>query len=189
MLISEPDLFRVVPEATLVQQAIDLDYWKPERCEPQSREDGIIRIAHAPSMRRKKGTEFVERAIAHLQTESIPVELVLIEKLPFNQVKALYESCDIGVDQVLYGWYGKVSIELMALGRPVVCFIDPQWFPYRADMPIVNASPRDLTDRLRELVQDVNLRKRLGQAGVAYVHRYHNINVIIDQCLQLYERS
>jgi len=28
MLVPEPDLFRVVPEADLVQQVIDLDYWK-----------------------------------------------------------------------------------------------------------------------------------------------------------------
>ncbi|MBN2117172.1 MAG: glycosyltransferase family 4 protein [Anaerolineales bacterium] len=189
MLVSEPDLLRVVPEALMVQQAIDLRYWKPERSAPQSQQDGIIRIAHAPSMRRKKGTEFVERSVSELKEQGYPVELVLIEKVPFDQVKALYEFCDIGVDQVLYGWYGKVSIELMALGRPVICYIDPAWFHYRTDMPIVNASTRDLTDRLRELVQDADLRKHLGKAGMAYVHRYHDIKIIVDQCLQLYQET
>jgi len=47
-----------------------------------------------------------------------PVELVLIEKVPFHKVKTLNEFCDIGIDQLLYGWYGIVSIELRALGKP-----------------------------------------------------------------------
>jgi glycosyltransferase involved in cell wall biosynthesis len=186
LLVSEPDLLRVAPEALLVQQAIDLRSWQPERSEPLSRADGVIRIAHAPSMRRKKGTEFVEQSVAALKAQGYPVELVLIEKVPFHQVKGLYEQCDIGVDQVLYGWYGKVSIELMALGRPVVCYIDPQWLPHRSDMPIISADPRTLTSHLAELVQDAQLRQRLGQAGQAYVRQYHSVEVIIDQCLELY---
>ena len=191
MLVSEPDLLRVVPEAVLVQQAVDLDYWcpSPSQLVPQSEHDGIIRIAHAPSMRRKKGTEFVEQAVSQLQREGLKVELVLIERVPFHQVKALYESCDIGIDQVLYGWYGKVSIELMALRRPVVCYIDPQWLCHRPDMPIINATPSTLTTHLRELVKDAGLRKRLGDAGIDYARRYHDVKVIVDQCLQIYQQT
>jgi glycosyltransferase involved in cell wall biosynthesis len=189
LLVSEPDLFRAAPEATLVQQAIRLDTWRPERPAPQSHDDGIIRIAHAPSMRRKKGTEFVERSVADLQSEGLPVELVLIEKVPFHEVKALYERCDIGVDQVLYGWYGKVSVELMALGRPVVCYIDPRWAHHRPDAPIVSAHPRDLTSQLRRLVADAALRAELGRRGRSYVKKHHDVRAIIDQCLDLYRAS
>jgi len=189
LLVSEPDLLRVTPEAIMVQQAIDLRYWQSERSQPQSAEDGIIRIAHAPSLRRKKGTEFVEQSVTELKSLGLPVELILIEKVPFHEVKALYERCDIGVDQVLYGWYGKVSIELMALGRPVVCYIDPQWFPYRADMPIVDGHPRQLTQVLKVLVEDTQRRQELGRAGVAYVRQYHDVERIIDQCLKLYQET
>lgn len=189
MLVSEPDLFRVVPEAHMIQQAIDLSAWTPELTKPKSAEDGIIRIAHAPSMRRKKGTEFVERAVAELRSMAYPVELVLIERMPYHQVKRLYEMCDIGVDQVLYGWYGKVSIELMALGKPAVCYIDPEWLPYRSDMPIVNGHPSTLTARLRELVDSPQLRRELGEKGQAFVRRHHDVRVIIDQCVDLYRES
>jgi glycosyltransferase involved in cell wall biosynthesis len=186
LLISEPDLLRVAPEALLVQQAIDLGKWRPERAQPKSNEDGIIRIVHAPSSRRKKGTEFVEAAVAGLKSLGYWVELILIENIPFDEVKALYEMADIGVDQVLYGWYGKVSIELMALGRPVICYIDDQWHPYRPDLPIVNANPKTLVEQLLRLIKDANLRKELGEAGQAYVARYHDVRVIIDQCLDIY---
>lgn len=185
MLVSEPDLLWVVPEATMVQQAIKLDYWKPTRKETAG-DDGIVRIAHAPSMRRKKGTEFVERTIAELKAEGLPVELVLIEKVPFDQVKTLYESCDIGIDQVLYGWYGKVSIELMALGKPVICYINDELVKYRDDMPIVNANPNNLTDQVRGLVNDRQLRQALGLQGIEYVTKHHDVKAIIDQCVGLY---
>jgi glycosyltransferase involved in cell wall biosynthesis len=186
MLVSEPDLFWVAPEAVMVQQAIDLELWRPQRTHPQSHEDGIIRIVHAPSMRRKKGTEFVEESVAELREMGHPVELVLIEKTPFHEVKGIYERCDIGVDQVLYGWYGKVSVELMALGKPVICYIDPELKRHRADMPIVNGHPCELTAQLERLVQDASLRAELGRTGMEYVRRHHDVKAIIDQCLDLY---
>jgi glycosyltransferase involved in cell wall biosynthesis len=189
LLVSEPDLFRVVPEAEMVQQAVDLTHWQPSGDPPRSAEDGVIRIAHAPSMRRKKGTEFVERSIAELKDEGHDVELVLIEKVPFHEVQGLYDMCDIGIDQVLYGWYGKVSIELMALRKPVVCYIDPEFFGYRSDMPIVNGHPRDLTAVLRRLVEDAEVRRSLGDQGRAYVEKYHDVRSIIDQCLDIYRSA
>jgi hypothetical protein len=142
LLVSEPDLKWVAPEAHLVQQAIKLDTWPSTPSAPQSADDGIIRIVHAPSMRRKKGTEFVEASVAELAAEGLPVELVLVENVPASEVRSFFERCDIGVDQVIYGWYGKVSVELMAAGRPAVCFINDELLPHRADMPIVNANPR-----------------------------------------------
>jgi glycosyltransferase involved in cell wall biosynthesis len=188
-LVSEPDLFRVAPEAVMVQQAIDLEYWRPTGQPPISRQDGVIRIAHAPSMRRKKGTEFVESSVAELQSAGYPVELLLIEKVPFDQVKQRYEQCDIGLDQVLYGWYGKVSIELMALGKPVVCYIDPELLPYRRDMPIVNAHPCNLTEQLKMLVENPGLRQELGEKGREYVRQYHDVRSIVDQCIDLYQSA
>jgi glycosyltransferase involved in cell wall biosynthesis len=189
LLVSEPDLLWVAPEAELVQQAIDLTTWSTQRVAPQSVEDGIIRVVHAPSMRRKKGTEFVEASVAELQDEGLPVELILLEGMPATEVQAHYQRADIGIDQVIYGWYGKVSVELMATGRPVICYINDELRPYRADMPIVSARPTDLTDQLRTLVRDADLRNRLGDEGIEYVERHHDVRSIVDQCLALYRRG
>lgn len=186
LLVSEPDLFWVAREAELVQQAIDLTYWQSSSAPLPSSEDGILRIAHAPSMRRKKGTEFIEQSIEELKQAGYKIELKLIEKVPFHEVKALYNSCDIGIDQVLYGWYGKVSIELMALGKPVICYINDDLVQYRPDAPIVNANPCNLTEKLKDLIDSSELRRTLGKQGIGYVQRYHDVKTIIDQCLTLY---
>jgi glycosyltransferase involved in cell wall biosynthesis len=185
VLVSEPDLHEVVPNAVLSPQVIDMAYWQPTR-QPQSVQDGIIRIVHAPSSRRKKGTDFIEKSIAELKTKGLAVELVLAENLPHHKIKELYELSDIGLDQVLYGWHGKVSVELMALGRPVVCYIGPEYRKYRPDLPIVSAGPADLTEVLEDLVRDATKRAELGQRSREYVQKYHNVEEVVDQLFSLY---
>jgi glycosyltransferase involved in cell wall biosynthesis len=185
VLVSEPDLHGVVPNAILSPQVIDMQYWQPTR-QPQSLQDGIIRIVHAPSSRRKKGTDFIEKSIAELQAKGLPVELVLAEKLPHHKIRELYELSDIGLDQVLYGWHGKVSVELMALGKPVVCYINPEYRKYRPDLPIVSAGPAELTPVLQDLAKDTAKRAELGRRSREYVLRYHDVEVVVDQLFNLY---
>lgn len=185
LLVSEPDLHEVVPKAILSPQVVDLAYWQPTR-QPQSIQDGIIRIVHAPSSRRKKGTDFIEHSIAELKAKGLPVELVLAENLPHHKIKELYEISDIGLDQVLYGWHGKVSVELMALGRPVVCFIREEYRKYRPDLPIVSADPSNLTQVLEGLVRDGGKRAELGRRSREYVLKHHDVEVVVDQLFDLF---
>lgn len=185
VLVSEPDLFEVVPQATLSPQIIDMSYWSSTR-KPLSEQDGIIRVVHAPSSRRKKGTDFIEEAIARLKSKGLPVELVLAEKLPHHKIRELYEISDIGVDQVLYGWHGKVSVELMALGKPVICNIDSELRKYRPVLPIVHGAPENLEAVLEDLILNPEKRKNLGQQSKVYAAKYHDVEVVVDELLALY---
>lgn len=185
VLVSEPDLFEVVPTATLSPQVIDMQYWSSTR-RPLSEQDGIIRVVHAPSSRRKKGTDFIEEAIGRLKSKGLPVELVLAEKLPHHKIRELYEMSDIGVDQVLYGWHGKVSVELMALGKPVVCNIDADLRKYRPDLPIIHGAPENLEAVLEDLILNPDKRKDLGLKSRAFAARYHDVEVVVDELLDIY---
>lgn len=185
VLVSEPDLFEVVPAAILSPQVIDMQYWSSTR-RPLSEQDGIIRIVHAPSSRRKKGTDFIEEAVARLKARGLPVELIMAENLPHHKIKELYELSDIGIDQVLYGWHGKVSVELMALGKPVVCNISEELRRHRPDLPILHGSPENLDLVLEELIMNPDMRMRIGKQSMEYASRYHNVEVIVDELLTLY---
>jgi len=185
LLVSEPDLHAAVPNSILVPQAIDLRVYEPQPYRKSP--DGVFRIAHAPSLRKKKGTEYIERAVAQLQSEGEKVELILIEKVPFQEVKAMYARSDLGVDQILFGWHGKVSLELMAMGKPVICYLDHDLVSrYRPDLPIINANPHNLVDVIRKTMADDALRERLSREGAEYVRRYHDVERIMDQCLEIY---
>lgn len=185
LLISEPDLHQVVPNAILSPQVIDLSYWRSDKM-PLSIQDGIIRIVHAPTSRRKKGTEYLEQAVERLIQKGYRVELLMAEKIQSHHIKEYYEQADIGVDQLLYGWHGKVSCELMAMRKPVVCFINPEYGKYRSDLPIVNATPKTIEFELEKLILSKDLRVDIGESGFEYVKRYHDVEVVVDELFELY---
>ena len=56
----------------------------------------------------------------------------------------------------------------MALGKPVLCFLNDRFRPFHPEWeecPIVNADPDTLTDELRELALDPARRRELGARG------------------------
>ncbi len=185
ILVSEPDLHFVSPSSILSPQVIDIAYWTPTS-EPGSVKDGIIRIVHAPSSRRKKGTDFIVTAVENLRKKGHNIQLLLAEKLPHDKIKEMYEMSDIGIDQILYGWHGKVSVELMALGKPVVCYINPEYLKYRPDLPIVNANKETLETVLEELINNPLLRKTIGEKSQDYVLKYHDVEIVVDQLFEIY---
>lgn len=92
-------------------------------------------------------------------------------------VRRLLAACHIVVDQLLVGWFGGLALEAMALGRPVICYLDDRWtrlIPETADLPIVRATPETLKETLGSLVQDPVRCQALGLAGRAYIERVHH---------------
>ena len=77
---------------------------------------------HAPSAQGYKGTEYVLQAITRLEKD-YEVEFVLVHDIPHSQTKEIYQRADIIIDQLLTGTYGVFTVEAMALGKPVVCYI------------------------------------------------------------------
>lgn len=185
ILVSEPDLFYVAKNSILSPQVINMNYWATNE-EPLSEKDGVIRVVHAPSSRRKKGTEYVEKAILSLQKKGYKVELLLAEKLEANLIKDFYAKADIGIDQLLYGWHGKVSCELMAMKKPVICYINPKFGKHKPDLPIISATPNDIENQLEKLIKDKVLRKKIGDASLQYVKKYHDVEVEVDNLLKIY---
>ena len=183
MFISEPDLFACVPDAILVPQAIDLNEWEYS---PMVSRQGPIKVMHAPTSRPKKGTDYVIAAIQNLKEKGYDIELILAENVPHEKMKSLYQQADIVIDQLLVGWYGNVSIEAMATGRPVICYIEDELRKYRPDLPIISADPWSLTDRLVELIADPKHRLELGQRGREYVGKWHSVEKIAAQLLDIY---
>lgn len=173
-----PDLLNMLPRGSrfMPYAAPDLDAWRPARSE---RTEGPPLIVHAPTHRAAKGTCFVVDAVERLKAEGIPVELSMVENMSRDEARRRYEQADILVDQLLAGWYGGVSMELMALGKPVVCYIrteDLRFIPseMRGMLPVVTATPASLFEVLRTLLaQGPEHWRRIGLAGRAYVERWH----------------
>lgn len=187
ILVSEPDLFEVVPDAILSPQIIDLQYWQKSPHNTIIKND-IITIVHPPTSRRKKGTEYVLEAVENLKDKGYKIELILIENLESDKVKEIYEKADIGIDQLLYGWHGKVSCELMAMKIPTICYLDNDLIKYRKDIPIVNANPKNVQSIIENLIINKSLRDEIGIKSLEYVKKYHDVKVEVFELLKIYNK-
>ena len=183
-IVGSYDAIRWVPDAEVVPPGIDLREYTP--APPADRERPIV--VHAPSSRRRKGTEHVIAACAEL-----PVELDIVEGLHHDEARRRYERADIVVDQLNAGWYGIFAIEAMALGKPVVTFLHEEAVArteeaFETKVPVVSATAETLVDRLRPLVEDAAERRRIGAASRAYVERVHDADRVADRLLDIYAR-
>ncbi|WP_255606251.1 glycosyltransferase [Nitratireductor rhodophyticola] len=160
MIVLDPELRTYVPDAQIVERAIDLGEWQYVGPAHESRP----LVVHAPSNRLFKGTNYVLQAVEELKGEGVQFDFQLLEGLSNDEVRNVMQRSDIVVDQLRIGWYGVLACEAMALGKPVVAYIrDDLVDNFDGRMPIVNCSPNSIKETLRRLISDPQLRKEQGQ--------------------------
>ena len=142
---------------------------------------GVVKVLHAPNHRGFKGTEFLLQAVEELQAEGLDIELVLLEQTPNDEVRVAMQEADLLADQFIFTGYGLASIEGMASGLPVLSNLDNEMYTkvfrrysFLNECPILSASPERLKQNLRVLITEPELRKELGQAGRAFIEKYHS---------------
>jgi len=156
---------------------MDLDTWSPVATD----DNGVVTVVHSPNHRHYKGTRFLLEAVETLQSEGLPIELVLVEKMANEEAREIYRRSDVIADQFLIGAYALLGIEGMALGKPVLCYLNPRFEPFHpewAECPIVSANPDTLVQELRRLVTDRELRRRLGAEGPPFARKYHSLESV-----------
>lgn len=141
-------------------------------------------IVHAPSKRSNKGTDYVLEALNSIEQ---PFKFVLVENKQQEEALEIYKSADIIVDQLFAGTYGVFSIESMALGKPVIVYVNEEMretFP--EELPLVSADTETVKARLEELVRDSQKRRQLGIQARSYVEKYHDCKKNAAALAQIY---
>jgi len=174
----------IIPEHHVVQQRLILSEFEPLYPDPLKTKPLVV---HSPTQPIAKGTTAVLKAVEALQSRC-DFEFKLIQGMPRAEALKLTRSADIFLDQFVYGDRGLASLEAMALGKPVICYIKPSLVAaYPPELPIVNATQDNLADVLESLIRDGNRRQRLGQQGRIYVEKYHNAFKIAAELVTIYE--
>ncbi|HZS12064.1 MAG TPA: glycosyltransferase [Nitrospirales bacterium] len=184
-----PDLIHAVPEAEFFPYA-SVDVRAGRWHAAGDRRPGPWRILHLPTNRSIKGTRYVESACAALQREGLAVEPIVVERVPHERAVELVRDADVVVDQLLIGWYGAVSVEAMALGKPVLCYLREddlkRFVPFHDRIPIVRTTKETLADDLRSLLRDPARMGSLGAAGRAFVQAHHDPAALAERTIQAY---
>jgi len=184
-VVGSYDAIRWVPEAEVIPPGIGVKSIEPafpsaDRARPV--------ILHAPSSRRRKGTEHILAAC-----DGLDADVLVVEGLHHSEAFERYREADIVIDQLNAGWYGLFAIECMALGKPVVTFLHDEAVRRTEEalgipVPIVSATKENLRERLEPLVASAAERRRIGEASRAYAEHVHDSERVTDRLLDLYAR-
>jgi glycosyltransferase involved in cell wall biosynthesis len=151
-------------------------------------------VGHAPTHRMVKGTDDIIRAVQNLRSKGFKVRLELIEGLSREDAQKKYQEIDLFVDQLVIGWYGVVSLEVMALGKPIICFIKGRGLRFvppqmLADLPIINADESSLEEKLIGILQmSLEERQTLADRGLAYLKKWHDPRKIAQRVVRDYRK-
>jgi glycosyltransferase involved in cell wall biosynthesis len=173
-----------LPNTVVIKQAIDLTRFEFVGCDI-NRE--VVKIVHAPSDRRIKGTKYILPVIEKLEKEGYNLDFILVENKTNKEALEIYKEADIVIDQLLLESYGIFAVECMALGKPVLCRIDEKLIKYYSNLPLLGTDPNNLYDNLKLLIENPNLRQELGEKGRKYVEEVHDAKKIAKQLIELYK--
>jgi glycosyltransferase involved in cell wall biosynthesis len=93
-----------------------------------------------------------------------------------HELIEFYSASDIVTDDFGVGWFGGVTLEGLAIERPVIQYIDEdvmrQLYPWH---PIVSArTPEDVAEALERLFVDPDERAALGVRGREWIEEFHS---------------
>lgn len=146
-----------------------------------------LRVAHAPNHPEFKGTDYLVSAIERLTREGHAIELVRVTGVSNQRVLELFQQADVIADQFICGFHGYTTLEAMAVGKPVLCYlrddsmmIDPQ------HCPIIQADPDAVYDALKACLDGSYDLAEIGWSGRSYVEHYYSIPAVAARLGELY---
>lgn len=172
----------------VIRQVIDPNQFAPVYPSPSKKKPLIV---HCPSHRKMKGTKYILDAIKKLKKKKrnkLKFDFLLLENVPHHEVLRAYRQADLVIDQLRIGAFGIASLEGMALGKPVICYIrDGLEKTYPPGLPIYQANPDTIYRAIKKLIKHPEKRKKLGIKGRRYVEQFYNSKEIAKDLLKLYK--
>jgi hypothetical protein len=184
LLVTTPDLLDFVPDARhLPFMSFPID---PAQIPDLERDRSRIRILHATNHEGIDGTRHVASAIEALKATGYPIEFIVVKRIPHDKALSLYKSADICVGKLRQGYYSNFQIETMALGKPTLCYLRPEFLAALQGIPILNTTPSTIFSNLKILLDNPEMRQRLGEEGKEYVRTMHDNELIGERLLDMY---
>lgn len=189
-LVSTLDLWLIHPDTTeWLPSPYDLE-WLAGFRQPHE-DDGVLRIAHAPTDRRIKSTQPLLAAVDRLRAEGMPVELIMIEKAEWGDCLRLKGTADVYFDQVILG-YGNNAIEAWGMGIPVIAGGAPgtldEMVRRFGSLPFIQADEGTIYAALVQAADPIE-RKEWADRGLTHVQQWHDEKAVVDQLADVYTRA
>lgn len=190
--------FNLAPTIHEVPQfyCLDPDVWHPDLAIPEEHRlpqvgPGVVRLYHAVAGYEHRTDENgINIKCSHIykplmdryREEGLSIDMIFVSGKSNLEVRYYMLQCDIYLDMLTFGFFGAGAREAMMLGKPVVCFLRPEWLEdarreipeYVDELPVVSATPDTVYDVVRELILDVNKRQRIGRRSREFAVKWHS---------------
>lgn len=145
-----------------------------------------IRIVHAPTSRKIKGSDYIIKAVESLKNK-YNLEFILVENMTNDEAKKIYRSADIIIDQIRIGTYGVFALESMMMGKPTITYIaDSYRDGYPDELPIISANIDNIKEVLEDRIINIEETRLIGKKGIEYINKYHDANKIAGELIDIY---
>jgi glycosyltransferase involved in cell wall biosynthesis len=175
---------------------LDTEIWHPEIAIPDqfrlpSKPVGTLWLYHAVGHKADRTTEdgvniksshVYLPLVSKLKEQGMLLELLEPTGIPNREVRFLQAQADIFLEMLTYGWFGANAREAMFLGKPVICYIRPEWLEsvreelpdYARELPIVSATPQNVEEILRDLILNPEKRREIGVRSRLFAVKWHS---------------
>lgn len=123
-----------------------------------------------------------------IRDEGIEAHVLWDRPMAMVKFERMARACHIVVDQFKLGAFGGIVFKAMAVGAPILTYLDERRLleQYPEVPPVINCRTTDaIVDALRALAQDPRRVDALGQASRAWIKRHHGkqatVNLQFDQ--------
>ena len=111
-----------------------------------------------------------------------------VQPLPVVAFERTCLACDIVVDQFKLGSFGGVLFKAMAVGRPILTFLDEEQVlqQYAECPPVLNCrTQKEISDAVRRVFRQREELTRLGELSREWIKKHHGkaatVNAQVDQ--------
>lgn len=148
----------------------------------------IPHIVHCPTRRIVKGSDTIENALDSLKRDGYSFEYQSLTNRSNSEILTALTEADIVIDELYFPGPGVLGMEAMCAGAVECTRHIPNkradWLP-----PVWAIDESDIYSRLKELLDDSNLRNSLAMQGREYVKKHHSPQAIAKALISHLEDS
>lgn len=168
VVCATPDIPEMLPDYvksySYLPNPIDTEIFKPySRHENFDGRDTVVFLYPFRYDPKRKGTHLFMREYERVKKPNW--KITFVSGIPYSKMPEVYNSVDVVVGDFATGVLGKVALEGMSCGRPVITRIDERYYRENPPptVPLTSLADMDYAE----------IRSWYGKAGREYVIRHH----------------
>jgi len=134
--------------------------------------------------------EDAEKSIKLLKDANMDEKFeILPHTLSQDELYSYYNACDVVVDQFIVGSFGLTGLEVLNLGKPLVCFIDEEAYEmsYGLKPPVLSSNNEEgIFQILIKLLEDKQYCNEISEKSLNWFQKFHAEENLIKKYIELY---